>query len=314
MDREAGVRGLPARGREDPPAHPRKALPRGALRHPHPQGQAADHRGHLHGAPGNRHRQVRRRGRRAAPRAPRDHEEERPHQHQRDQAPRARRQARRAVDRGAAREPRQLPAGDEALARLGDALGRAGHQDRRGGPPRRRRDEPSRDVLRGARPAAHDPRGHRLRPGRGEDDRRPDRRQGLDQQGRDHARGLRGRHGGADSRLGDQDQARRRRGASSEGLGASREGRGRQQDREGLGIVPRRRRGQRPGGGRPGQRPRRDERAPQDTAAPATEAQARRGRGALPRSRRRRRQRRMSTPEASSRDASEAAPETEAGS
>ncbi len=40
---------------------------------------------------------------------------------------------------------------------------------------------------------------------------------------------------GRDTRLGDQDQARRRRGASAEGLGASREGRGRSQDREGLG-------------------------------------------------------------------------------
>jgi small subunit ribosomal protein S3 len=80
---------------------------------------------------------------------------------------------------------------------------------------------------------------------------------------------------GADTRLGDQDQARRRRGTSSEGLGASREGRGRQQDREGLGIVPRRRRGgSRPGGGRPGQRPRRDvteQRAP-EAEAPVTEA------------------------------------------
>ena len=39
----------------------------------------------------------------------------------------------------------------------------------------------------------------------------------------------------------------------------AREGRGRGQDREGLGIVPRKRRsGQRPGGGRPGQRPRRE--------------------------------------------------------
>ena len=57
--------------------------------------------------------------------------------------------------------------------------------------------------------------------------------------------------GGRDARLGDQDQARRRRGASAEGLGASREGRGRSADREGLGIVPRKRgRGQRPGGGR----------------------------------------------------------------
>jgi small subunit ribosomal protein S3 len=78
---------------------------------------------------------------------------------------------------------------------------------------------------------------------------------------------------GRDTRLGDQDQARRRRGASAEGLGASREGRGRQQDREGLGIVPRKRRGgQRPGGGRPGQRPRRD--LPPAAAAPETEAPA----------------------------------------
>ena len=182
---------VPPRGRSHPRAHPREALARGALRHSHPQGQAADHGGHLHGAPGDRHREVGRRGRRAAPRAARDHEEERPHQHQRDQAPRARREARRAVDRRAAREPRELPARDEALARLGDALGRAGHQDHRGRAARRRRDEPPRDVLRGPRAAAHDPRRHRLRPGRGEDDVRHHRRQGLGQQGRDHARGLR---------------------------------------------------------------------------------------------------------------------------
>jgi small subunit ribosomal protein S3 len=57
---------------------------------------------------------------------------------------------------------------------------------------------------------------------------------------------------GAETRLGDQDTARRR-GGVSEGLGASREsGRGRQQDREGLGPVRRGRPGQR--GGRPGQR------------------------------------------------------------
>jgi len=56
-----------------------------------------------------------------------------------------------------------------------------------------------------------------------------------------------------ESRLGDQDQARRRGGAS-EGLGASREGgRGRSGDREGLGPVRQRRRsGGRPGAGRPG--------------------------------------------------------------
>jgi small subunit ribosomal protein S3 len=80
--------------------------------------------------------------------------------------------------------------------------------------------------------------------------------------------------GRGDSRLGDQDQARRRRGTSSEGLGASREGRGRSQDREGLGIVPRKRgRGQRPGG-RATQRPRREgtEAATPETATPETAA------------------------------------------
>src|SRR5207245_628285 len=55
-----------------------------------------------------------------------------------------------------------------------------------------------------------------------------------------------------DVRLGEQDQARRRRGGAVEGLGASREGgRDRQRDREGLGPVrPQRRRG----GGGPGGR------------------------------------------------------------
>src|SRR5437763_1175992 len=78
-----------------------------------------------------------------------------------------------------------------------------------------------------------------------------------------------------DQRLGDQD-ARRRRGGATEGLGASREsGRGRSQDREGLGPVKRRRgpgggggRGQggggAGGGGRPGQR-----RGPSAGARPA---------------------------------------------
>jgi small subunit ribosomal protein S3 len=55
--------------------------------------------------------------------------------------------------------------------------------------------------------------------------------------------------GGKETRLGDQDTARRR-GGVSEGLGASREsGRGRQQDREGLGPVRRGRPGQRRGAG-----------------------------------------------------------------
>jgi small subunit ribosomal protein S3 len=57
-----------------------------------------------------------------------------------------------------------------------------------------------------------------------------------------------------DSRLGDQDQARRR-GGTAEGLGASREGgRGRGPDREGLGPVRQRRRGQGGGPRKPGGR------------------------------------------------------------
>ncbi len=52
-----------------------------------------------------------------------------------------------------------------------------------------------------------------------------------------------------ETRLGDQDQARRRRGGAAEGLGASRDqGRNRGGDREGLGPVRKRR----PGSGRPG--------------------------------------------------------------
>ena len=78
--------------------------------------------------------------------------------------------------------------------------------------------------------------------------------------------------GARDGRLGDQDQARRRRGTSSEGLGASREGRGRAVDREGLGLAPRKKRGQRPGPGRPGPRPRRD--LSEGPAVPETEAPA----------------------------------------
>src|SRR5437588_1555093 len=70
-----------------------------------------------------------------------------------------------------------------------------------------------------------------------------------------------------DTRLGDQDQARRRRAGASEGLSASREsGRGRAADREGLGPVQTRRRG---GGGGPGRgrggRPGGDRRPRQET-------------------------------------------------
>ena len=192
MDRQEGDRRLRPRGHPDPRPHQRQARARGAVRHPDPQGQAADHRRHLHRAPGHRDRQVGRRGGRAPQGAPRDHRQVRPHQHQRDQASRARRAARRAVDRRAAPEPRVVPARDEALARVGDALGRPGHQDPVRRSARRRRDEPQRALHRGPRPAPHDPRRHRLRLCRGEDDLRPDRRQGVGQQGRDHAGGLRG--------------------------------------------------------------------------------------------------------------------------
>jgi small subunit ribosomal protein S3 len=60
--------------------------------------------------------------------------------------------------------------------------------------------------------------------------------------------------GGKETRLGDQDTARRR-GGVTEGLGASRESaRQRGTDREGLGPVRRGRPGQRGGAARPGQR------------------------------------------------------------
>ena len=96
--------------------------------------------------------------------------------------------------------------------------------------------------------------------------------------------------GGKETRLGDQDTARRR-GGVTEGLGASREaGRGRSQDREGLGPVRRSRPGQR--GGRPGgvraatplaasRRPRpwssRWSRRPSSSSGTPAEAAARRG-------------------------------------
>jgi small subunit ribosomal protein S3 len=78
--------------------------------------------------------------------------------------------------------------------------------------------------------------------------------------------GYEGTSTGKETRLGDQDQARRKRGGAAEGLGASREsGRGRSQDREGLGLVKKGRRspggapgggsGSGGGGGRPGGRP-----------------------------------------------------------
>ena len=178
---------------EDPRAHHQEALARGAVGHPDPQGQAADHDRHLHRAARDRDRQVGRRGRRAAQGSARAHPQERPHQHQRDQASRARREARRAVDCRAVAEQGFVSQGDEALAGLRDPLGRRRREGSVLRPPRRFRDEPLRAVLGGPRAAAHDPRRHRLRLCRGPHPDRPHRREGLDQQGRDHARRLRRR-------------------------------------------------------------------------------------------------------------------------
>ena len=82
-------------------------------------------------------------------------------------------------------------------------------------PARRLGDEPLGAVLRGPCAAAHDPRRHRLRLHRGEDADRPDRRQGLDQQGRDHAGGLRRRPGRRRARRGSATRTRRAAAAAS---------------------------------------------------------------------------------------------------
>ena len=114
-----------------------------------------------------------------------------------------------------------------------------------GGPARRRRDVAPGDVLRRARAASHAAGRHRLRLRRGEDDLRPHRGQGLDQQGRGHARRVR----------------RRRRSFARPGaVGSSRASalaRGRPPsgpDREGLGPVRKRRGGGGGGGGGGGRR------------------------------------------------------------
>ena len=93
--------------------------------------------------------------------------------------------------------------------------------------------------------------------------------------------GYEGASTGKETRLGDQDQARRKRGGAAEGLGASREsGRGRGQDREGLGLVRASRGGPgggpAAGGGRPGGRPGGGARSRPRRSAPAQD------RGAAP--------------------------------
>ena len=147
-------------------------------------------RRHPHGPPGHRDRQVRLRGRRPAPRPPQADQQAGQGQHPGDQAPGARRQAGRPVDRRAAPEPGRLPARDEARAHLGHALRRQGREGPGLRPPGRRRDGAHRGLLRRPRPAPYPSRRHRLRLRRGPHNHRPHRRQVLDQQGRGHARGL----------------------------------------------------------------------------------------------------------------------------
>ncbi len=53
-----GVRRVPDRGRAHPRSHPRQALARRPLGHPHPQGLPAHHDRHLHGASRHRDREV----------------------------------------------------------------------------------------------------------------------------------------------------------------------------------------------------------------------------------------------------------------
>ena len=178
-----------ARGPEDPRPHRRQARPRRALRH-HDRAPRRGRRRHPHRPPRHRDRQVGQRSRRPAQGAAQAHRQAGQGEHPRGQAPRARRQAGRPVDRRAAAEPGRLPARDETRPDLGDALRRQGRQGPGLRPPRRRRDGADRRLLRRPRAAAHAARRHRLRLLRGEDHDRPDRRQVLDQQGRGHARGL----------------------------------------------------------------------------------------------------------------------------
>ncbi len=130
------------------------------------------------------------RSRRAAQRPAQAHRQTGQGEHPRGQAPRARRQTGRPVDRRAAAEPRRLPPRDETRAHLGDALRRQRREGPGLRPPRRCRDGPHRGLLGRPRAAAHAARQHRLRLLRGTHDDRPDRRQVLDQQGRGDARGL----------------------------------------------------------------------------------------------------------------------------
>ena len=83
--------------------------------------------------------------------------------------------------------------------------------------------------------------------------------------------GYEGLQGGRESRLGEQDQARRRGSGGGEGLAGGRDGgRGRSVDREGLGPVRKSRRSGSRGQGRPGGRPRPDASTKPGEAAAST--------------------------------------------
>ncbi len=94
----APLRRLPGRGRPRSADHINAKLEHAGLsRHHDPQGRHRGRGQHPHGPPGHRDRQVRLGGRRAASRPQPDDRQGDQGQHPRDQAPRARRQARRAV-------------------------------------------------------------------------------------------------------------------------------------------------------------------------------------------------------------------------
>ncbi len=170
--------------------HIENKLAHAGLSEHHDRAPRRDRGGHPHRPPRHRDRQVGQRSGRPAQRPAQADRQTGEGEHPRGQAPRARRQAGRPVDRRAAAEPGCLPAGDETRPHLGDALRRQGRQGPGLRSPRRRRDGAHRGLLRRPGAAAHAARQHRLRLLRGAHDDRPHRRQVLDQQGRGHARGL----------------------------------------------------------------------------------------------------------------------------
>ena len=192
---QEGVPGVPARGRQDPRAHLQEARARGALGHPHPKDKQritvdiyTARPGIVIGKSGVEVDALRRSCTRSRRRTSTSTSTRSSGPSWTRSSSRSRSQSscrtasafRRAMKRALASAIRSGAAGVkiQCCGRLG-----GGEMSR------------ARDLHRGSRPAAHDPRRHRLRLRRGEDDVRPHRRQGLDQQGRDHARGVRGHRG-----------------------------------------------------------------------------------------------------------------------